>query len=75
MDEMDFAAEYYRAFTQASLAAILAAPRQPSTGVCRSCGEVIAPQRRKAHPHACHCHDCAEEIEHLHQYERRRGPR
>lgn len=64
MDELDRAAERTEAFTEVALHSVLARMTgMPSSGVCRSCGDLIEPERLKIAPHTRHCSDCAAEDE------------
>ncbi|CAA6606295.1 conserved hypothetical protein [Rhodospirillaceae bacterium LM-1] len=64
MDDLDRAAERIEAFTEVALFAVLDGLSGPrSTGVCRSCGELIEPERLKITSTTKYCSDCAAEEE------------
>ncbi len=65
MDEIDRACERMENFTAAALQSVLnrLMDTPPSSGVCKSCHDVIDPQRLRANPKARHCRDCADEEE------------
>lgn len=72
MDELDLAAERTEAFNEVALHLVLNRMTGPqSTGVCRSCGDLIEPLRLKTTPHTRFCSDCAAEDE----FHRRRAQR
>lgn len=74
MDELDLAAERIQAFNDVALHLVLGRSSGPlSTGVCRSCGDLIEPLRLKTTPHTKLCSDCAREEEVRALRERRCG--
>lgn len=76
MDEIDCANESGQIYVDSALARHAELARRqagPSTGVCRSCGEVIERERLRANAHARHCYDCASEQEAERLRVRRRG--
>ena len=64
MDDADIAFERTQQYLSEAVRATLVrrVPR-PSTGICRSCGETIEPERLAVNPHAGACIDCAQEAE------------
>ena len=76
LDDLDYAAERAEVFTEAALRSVLGRMAgAPSSGVCRSCTDMIEPERLRANPQARLCACCAEEAEHHHKRARRCGPR
>ncbi|HIJ37460.1 MAG TPA: TraR/DksA family transcriptional regulator [Rhodospirillaceae bacterium] len=76
MDDIDFATERAEVFSATALQAVLARlSGPPSSGVCRSCYEVIEPKRRQVAPLAKFCSDCAAEEEFLNRRTLRIGQR
>ncbi len=64
MDEADLANEKAEQFAADALRQICQRAEQPpSTGICRSCGETIEPERLAVNPTAHLCRDCAIEEE------------
>lgn len=76
MDDIDCANERGQIYIDSALALHATLARRQaglSTGVCRSCGELIEPERLRVNIHARHCYDCASEQEAERQRVRRRG--
>jgi len=74
MDEADLANDRAELFTSEAVRAARAKlDRTPSTGVCKSCSEVIESERLRANPAARLCRDCAAEDEAARKRTRRVG--
>lgn len=76
MDDIDCANERERIHIDSALALHAALAQRHaglSSGVCRSCGEVIERERLRANAHARHCYDCAADQEAERLRVRRRG--
>jgi len=64
MDEADLANDRAELFTSEAVRAARAkVDRAPSTGVCKSCSDVIDAERLRANPASRLCRDCAAEDE------------
>ncbi|MBF0354396.1 MAG: TraR/DksA family transcriptional regulator [Alphaproteobacteria bacterium] len=64
MDDLDRAAERIEAFNQVALHLVLSRMSGPqSSGVCRSCSDLIETERLKITPNTRFCSDCANEEE------------
>jgi RNA polymerase-binding transcription factor DksA len=75
MDDVDCAAERIEAFNQMALSMVLHQQgRHRSTGICKSCGCIIEPQRLSVNPYASHCWECADELEQERRRVQRSGP-
>lgn len=78
MDEIDCANDRGQFYVDAAVALYVGTIRQnnfPSTGVCRTCGELIESDRLRANANALDCYDCAAEKEAERVRARRRGAR
>ena len=76
LDDIDCAAERVENFKEVALHAVLSRlSGPPSTGICKSCYDVIEPERLYANPRARHCSFCAAEEEARSHHHRRCGPR
>ncbi|MGE5478734.1 MAG: TraR/DksA C4-type zinc finger protein [Bacteroidales bacterium] len=76
MDDIDCANERGQLYIDSALAFHATLARRnaaPSTGVCRSCGELIERERLRVNAHARDCFDCASEHEVERLRVRRRG--
>lgn len=74
MDEIDIANERVEHLNRVAIQSALGTqPRQPSSGICRTCAMPIEPDRLRANPFAQSCCDCAAEAEAARQRARRVG--